>query len=123
MLAVDVPTLGICDRAPQFWRLRITKEFDKPEYFIGQTVLHKMKVRQGEILHPVTVIGIRWSGSDWAYAVEFPEDHPQFEPEDHAWDELDVATCNTNRLNLQSRHLQTRIICNYNCASARINCN
>ena len=36
---------------------------------------------------------------------------------------LDVATCNTNCSNLQSRHFQTRIKCNYNCASARINCN
>ncbi|BBD63859.1 XRE family transcriptional regulator [Nostoc commune NIES-4072] len=34
-----------------------------------------------------------------------------------------VTTCNTNRSNLQSRHLQTRIKCNYNCASARIKCN
>lgn len=31
-----------------------------------------------------------------------------------------VATCNTNRSNLQSRHLQTRIICNYNWGSAGI---
>lgn len=89
MLAVDAPTLGIFSQAPQFWRLRVSKEFDKPEYFIGQTVLHKMKVRQGEILHPVTVIGVRWCGAGWMYAVEFPEDHPQFELEDHAWDELE----------------------------------
>jgi hypothetical protein len=36
---------------------------------------------------------------------------------------VDVTTCNTNRSNLQSRHFQTRINCNYNYASARINCN
>jgi all-trans-8'-apo-beta-carotenal 15,15'-oxygenase len=36
---------------------------------------------------------------------------------------LAVVTCNANRSDLQSRHLQTRIKCNYNCASARINCN
>jgi len=36
---------------------------------------------------------------------------------------LAVTTCNTNRSNLQSRHFQTRINCNYNYASARINCN
>jgi hypothetical protein len=82
MLAVDVPTLGICDRAPQFWRLRITKEFDKPEYFIGQTVLHRIKVRQGEILHPVEVIGIFWTGIDWQYGVSLPEEHPWFEVDD-----------------------------------------
>jgi hypothetical protein len=88
MLAVDAPTLGIFSQAPQFWRLRITKEFDKPEYFIGQTVLHKMKVRQGEILHPVTVVGLHWTGIDWEYAVEFPEDHPLFELEENEWADL-----------------------------------
>ncbi len=36
---------------------------------------------------------------------------------------LIVTTCNTNRSNLQSRHFQTRINCNYNYPSARINCN
>jgi hypothetical protein len=34
-----------------------------------------------------------------------------------------VATCNANRSDLQLRHLQARINCNYNCASARIICN
>ncbi|WP_375449144.1 hypothetical protein [uncultured Nostoc sp.] len=89
MLAVDVPTLGIYDRAPQFWRLRITREFDKPEYFLGQTVLHKIKVRQGEILHPVTVLGLRWSGVDWNYFVELPENHPWFEVENREFEWLD----------------------------------
>ncbi|MBD2682301.1 MULTISPECIES: hypothetical protein [Nostoc] len=36
---------------------------------------------------------------------------------------ITVTTCNTNRSNLQSRDFQTRINCNYNYASARINCN
>jgi hypothetical protein len=89
MLALDAPVLGISGQASQFWRLRISKNYDKPEYYIGQTVMHKMKVRQGEILHPVTVIGVRWNGIDWSYAVLLPEDHPQFDPEDHGWDELD----------------------------------
>jgi len=79
MLAVDVPTFGICDRAPQFWRLHVTKEFDKPEYYIGQTVLHKVKVRQGEILYAVTVLGLSWTGMDWQYNVSLPENHPWFE--------------------------------------------
>jgi hypothetical protein len=89
MLAVDVPTFGIYDRVPQFWRLRVSREFDKPEYFIGQTVLHRIKVRQGEILHPVKVIGLRWTGFDWIYSVQLPEDHPQFKDEDHGWDEVE----------------------------------
>lgn len=82
MLAVDAPTLGNFRQAPQFWRLRIAKEFDKPEYFIGQTVLHRIKVRQGEILYPVDVIGIFWTGMDWQYAVSLPEEHPWFEVDD-----------------------------------------
>lgn len=88
MLAVDVPTLGIYDRVPQFWRLRVSRVFDKPEYYIGQTVLHRIKVRQGEILHPVEVIGLKWTDIDWEYAVKLPKDHPQFELEDHEWDQL-----------------------------------
>ena len=36
---------------------------------------------------------------------------------------LIVTTCNTNHSNLQSTHFQTRIICNYNYTSTRINCN
>ena len=91
MLAFDAPNLGkFCNaNAFRFWHLRISKTFDKPEYYIGQTVLHRIQVRQGEILHPVTVIGVRWAGDEWLYSVEFPEDHPQFHPENHGWDELD----------------------------------
>lgn len=37
--------------------------------------------------------------------------------------DVDVATCNTNQSNLQSRDFQTRIKCNYKYTSARINCN
>ncbi|WP_138506716.1 hypothetical protein [Nostoc sp. PA-18-2419] len=81
MLASDAPTLGCrCSaNALKFWHLRISKTFSKPEYYIGQTVLHKMKVKQGEILHPVEVIGICWTGRDWQYAVELPEDHPWYQ--------------------------------------------
>jgi hypothetical protein len=64
-------------------RLRITKEFDKPEFFIGQTVLHKTKVKQGEILYPVTVVGLSWTGMDWQYSVSLPEDHLWFKADDN----------------------------------------
>lgn len=50
MLAADAPTLGIFQQASKFWRLRVSKEFDKPEYYIGQTVLHRVKA----ILHSVS---------------------------------------------------------------------
>jgi hypothetical protein len=36
---------------------------------------------------------------------------------------LVVATCDYKSPNLQSSLFSARIICNYNCASARINCN
>ncbi|MEH2262413.1 hypothetical protein [Nostoc sp.] len=82
MLAVDGPTLGNFRQTPKFWRLRVSKEFSKPEYYIGQTVLHKTRVRQGEILCPVTVLGLSWTGMDWQYRVSLPEDHPWFEVDD-----------------------------------------
>jgi hypothetical protein len=91
MLAVDAPNLGSCCNANalKFWHLRISKVFTKPEYYIGQSVLHKMKVKQGEILHPVTVIGLWWSGNSWTYFIQLPEDHPQFDPDEHQVTELE----------------------------------
>jgi hypothetical protein len=90
MLAVDAPTLGNFRQAPKFWRLRVSKEFSKPEYYIGQTVLHKTKVKQGEILYPVTVLGLSWTGIDWQYMASLPEDHPWFEVDDNEWDWIDA---------------------------------
>lgn len=91
MLSLEPSTLGNhCDvNALKFWHLRINKNYDKPEYYIGQTVLHRIKVSQGEILHPVTIFGVLWTGIDWEYAVQFPENHPHFQPEDSEWDWLD----------------------------------
>ncbi|MDZ8260636.1 hypothetical protein [Nostoc sp. ChiQUE01b] len=83
MIALDAPSLGNFRQASKFWRLRVSKEFSKPEYYIGQTVLHKIKVKQGEILYPVTVLGLSWTGMDWQYSVSLPEDHPWFEPDDN----------------------------------------
>lgn len=81
MLAFDAPNLGKCCNANafKFWHLPISKDFDKPEYYIGQTVLHRIEVRQGEILHPVQVIGIAWTGGYWQYEVSLSKDHPWFE--------------------------------------------
>jgi hypothetical protein len=83
MLALDAPVLGISGQASQFWRLRISKNYDKPEYYIGQTVLHKIKVKQGEIMYPVTVVGLSWTGMDWQYSVSLAKDHPWFETDDN----------------------------------------
>lgn len=89
MLAVEAPISDCCNaNAFRFWHLPISKAFEKPKYYLGQTVLHLIKVRQGEILHPVTVIGLWWTGVDWMYFVEFPEDHPQFKHEDNEFAEV-----------------------------------
>jgi hypothetical protein len=91
MLASDAPILTLASKVPRFWHLRIDREdFSKPEYYIGQTVFHKMKVKHGEILHPVTVIGLWWSGWDWTYCIQLPEDHPEFVYEDHEWHEVEA---------------------------------
>ncbi|MEH1786455.1 MAG: hypothetical protein V7L23_12925 [Nostoc sp.] len=89
MIASDAPTLGNFRQASKFWRLRVSKEFSKPEYYIGQTVLHKTKVKQGEILYPVTVLGLFWTGMDWEYIVALPEDHPWFEIDDRELEWVD----------------------------------
>jgi hypothetical protein len=83
-LALKAPPTDSCQQE-DFWQLKISKEFDQPEYYIGQQVLHRIRVRGGEILHPVEVIGLHWTGVDWSYGVLFPEDHPEFEDEDNEW--------------------------------------
>jgi hypothetical protein len=90
MVALNAPVSGCCDvNALRFWHLRISKAFSRPEYYIGQTVLHKMEVKHGEILHPVMVIGLWWNGFNWVYAIDLPKDHPHFKPEDHEWDDVE----------------------------------
>lgn len=89
MLASDVPVFSLAGKSPRFWHLRISRDFDKPKYFIGQTVLHKIQVRQGEILHPVELIGISWTGIDWQYSAKLPDDHPWFRFEDNEVEWLD----------------------------------
>lgn len=63
------------------WVLPVTKNFSQPEYYPGQTVWHCMKVSLGEILHPVLIIGLWWTGLDWEYVVELPRSHPNFKLE------------------------------------------
>lgn len=70
------------------YSLKIIEEFGQPEYYIGQLILHRIKLCNGEILHPVQVCGVLWTGIDWEYAVTLPSDHPQFVEEDHEWDLL-----------------------------------
>jgi len=86
MILLDTPLSGLNGLCLQdFWQLPVTKDFAQPEYYIGQTVLHVMKVKGGEILHPVQIIGALWTGLDWEYAVSLTEKHPEFEEEDCEW--------------------------------------
>lgn len=64
------------------WHVAVTKDFDCPQYHIGQVAWHVMKVPQGQILHPVTITGFYWTGVDWEYHAELPTNHPYFEDED-----------------------------------------
>ena len=66
------------------------KGFYHPEYFIGQTVLHRIKKSNGEILHPVIVHGLYWNGIDWEYDVVLPPDHPEWELEDNEFKHLEL---------------------------------
>ena len=87
MLSLLDSSLKLENFAIDFWHLPINKDFSQPEYYIGQTVLHCMKVPLGEILHPVDIVGISWNGERWDYEVWLPSNHPQFEEQDHevAW--------------------------------------
>ena len=61
----------------QDWNLglELGEDFYLPTYCIGQTVFHCMKVNQGEILHPVLINGLFWTGGDWEYSVYLPEEY------------------------------------------------
>jgi hypothetical protein len=86
MLSLDASLSANCSYQ-DFWHLPVSKELcsSAPEYFIGQTVFHRMKTVGGEILHPVEVTGTRWTGIDWEYSVVLPPEHPMFEEEDCEW--------------------------------------
>lgn len=82
MLAPSTPLWGLPCGIPRFWRLRVAKDFPKPEYYIGQTVLHRTKLRDREIFTHVDVLGVAWSGCGWQYLVEFPSKHPYLDEPD-----------------------------------------
>lgn len=76
MLPLNTPFWGLPCGVPRFWRLRIAKNFSKPDYYIGQTVLHRAKIFEREVFAHVDVLGISWTGCDWQYLVGFPSNHP-----------------------------------------------
>ncbi len=65
-----------------FFSMPIATDFSKPEYYIGQYVLHKVKVPTGEILYPVRIIGVFWTGENWEYSIELPCYHRFYVYED-----------------------------------------
>jgi hypothetical protein len=67
----------------KFHHLLVSQEFDKPTYCIGEVVWHIIKVSNGQILHPVTITGLYWTGLDWEYHAMLPPNHPQFKPENN----------------------------------------
>ncbi|MBD2569864.1 hypothetical protein H6G59_18575 [Anabaena lutea FACHB-196] len=52
-------------------------------------MLHRIRKKNGEILHPVYIDGLRFSGAEWVYAVNLPEDHPDWILEDSEWAEVE----------------------------------
>jgi hypothetical protein len=67
---------------PRFWRLRVAKDFPKPEYYIGQTVMYCCQLRDKQFCVYVDVLGIASTGTGWQYMVNLPESHPWFEVDD-----------------------------------------
>lgn len=85
MLPLNTPFWGLPCGVPRFWRLRIAKDFKKPKYYIGQTVLHRTEIRGKEITSHVDVLGIFWTTHDWQYLVNLPENHPLSEDGEEQW--------------------------------------
>jgi hypothetical protein len=94
MLQPSTTLWGLPCGVPRYWRLRVSKDFSKPEYYIGQTVLHSAKLPDREIFSHVDVLGISWTGCGWQYLVEFPAKHPFGLPyEDLHWaDDHELST-------------------------------
>ena len=46
MLPLNTPFWGLPCGTPRYWRLRVEKDFVKPKYYIGQTVVHQFKIFQ-----------------------------------------------------------------------------
>ena len=72
-----------------FWQLPITKKYKLPKYYVGQVVLHRINQPNGEILHPVEVLGLWWNGCDWVYMIEFSTTHPEFKDREREIEEVE----------------------------------
>lgn len=86
MISPSTPFWGIPCNVPRFWRLRVAKDFSRPKYYIGQTIIHVVGLqgRTSEFL--VDVIGISWTGEQWQYQIELPDCHPFYDKFDQRVD-------------------------------------
>lgn len=89
MLQPSTRFWGLPCGIPRFWRLRVAKDFPKPEYYIGQTVMHCCELQNRQVRVYVDVLGISWTGMGWQYLVELPESHPYFKPDDYETEWVD----------------------------------
>jgi hypothetical protein len=74
---------------PRYWRLRVAKDFIKPEYYIGQTVMHCCQLKDKQFCVCVDVLGVAWTGMDWQYMVDLPVSHPYFKADDYETEWVD----------------------------------
>jgi hypothetical protein len=89
MLQLSTRFWGLPCGIPRFWRLRVAKDFTKPEYYIGQTVMHCCQLIDKQVRVYVDVRGIAYTGMDWQYMVELPASHPWFKQFDNQTEWID----------------------------------
>lgn len=89
MLQPSTRFWGLPCGIPRFWRLRVAKDFSKPEYYIGQTVMHCCELQDRRVCVYVDVLGISWTEMDWQYMVKLPASHPWFELDERQYEWVD----------------------------------
>lgn len=89
MLQPSTRFWGLPCGIPRFWRLWVAKDFTKPEYYIGQTVMHCCQLQNKQFCVYVDVLGIAWTGMDWQYLIDLPKSHPLFKADDCESDWVD----------------------------------
>jgi hypothetical protein len=89
MLQLSTRFWGLPCGIPRFWRLRVAKDFTKPEYYFGQTVMHCCQLIDKQVFVYVDVLGIAYTGIDWQYMVNLPTAHPWFKPGDRETEWVD----------------------------------
>ena len=61
-----------------FWKIPICKKFPLPIYYVGQIVLQRIKQPNGEILHPVEIVGFWYTDNEWYYIYKLTPGHPSY---------------------------------------------